>query len=180
MTLSAEYIQYMYIELYLSIILIYICVCTHEHVHCLPHLLSAHGVISHVFSYLHVVYMYIVQFIYGVHVYACVFCIFVSSQSCTLHFFIPTSLSDFPVTLLEYSGPLDSLSSQDVDQKLVNSRLEECSVCVDTSVMRLVETVMSSSKTRCQRDLGRHQETYWYSTTLYECSTFWASRSEPF
>lgn len=68
----------------------------------------------------------------------------------------PYSLSDFPVTVLEYSGPLDSLSSQDVDQKLMNSRLEECSVCVDTSVMRLVETVLSTSRTRCQRDLGKY------------------------
>ena len=66
------------------------------------------------------------------------------------------SLSDFPVTVMEYSGPLDALSSRDVDQKLVNSRLEECSICVDTSVMRLVETVLSTSKTRCQRDLGKH------------------------
>ena len=64
------------------------------------------------------------------------------------------SLSDFPVTVLEYSGPLDSLSGRDVDQKLVNSRLEECCVCVDTSVRRLMETVLSTSRTRCQRDLG--------------------------
>jgi hypothetical protein len=63
-------------------------------------------------------------------------------------------LSDFPVTVLEYGGPLDSLSAQDVDQKLRNSRLEECSVCVDTSVMRLLETVLSTSRTRCQRDLA--------------------------
>ena len=58
------------------------------------------------------------------------------------------------MTVLEYSGPLDSLSATDVDQKLVNSRLEECSVCVDTTVRRLVETVLSTSRTRCQRDLG--------------------------
>ena len=64
------------------------------------------------------------------------------------------SVSEFPVTVLEYSGPLDSLSSTDVDQKLVNSRLEECTVCVDTTVRRLVETVLSTSRTRCQRDLG--------------------------
>ena len=66
------------------------------------------------------------------------------------------SLADLPVTVMEYSGPLDSLSSQDVDQKLLNSRLEECSVCVDTSVMRVLETVRSTSKTRCQRDLGEY------------------------
>ena len=58
------------------------------------------------------------------------------------------------MTVLEYRGPLDSLSCTDVDQKLLNSRLEECTVCVDTTVCRLVETVLSTSRTRCQRDLG--------------------------
>ena len=64
------------------------------------------------------------------------------------------------MTVLEYTGPLDSLSSTDVDQKLVNSRLEECTLSVDTTVCRLVETVLSTSKTRCQRDLGEYHVQY--------------------
>ena len=63
-------------------------------------------------------------------------------------------LTNFPVTVLEYAGPLHTLSSQDVDQMLLHSPLEECMVTVDTTMMRVLEVVLSTNKTRSQRDLG--------------------------
>ena len=105
-----------------------------------------------IISIVHVHYMY-VPHLFSLNYYPLLPCPPLSSL---------ISLADLPVTVMEYTGPLDSLSSRDVDQKLLNSRLEECSVCVDTSVMRLLETVLSTNKTRCQRDLGKHLA-YWES-----------------
>ncbi len=59
------------------------------------------------------------------------------------------------MTVLEYTGSFQSLSCNDVDQLLVNTRLEECSVSIDSSLKRVLEVVVSAGKTRSARDLGK-------------------------
>ena len=62
--------------------------------------------------------------------------------------------ANFEVTVLEYPGSLHTLSPSDVDQLLINSPLEECTVSIDSSLRRVMEVIASASKTRSQRDLG--------------------------
>ena len=68
--------------------------------------------------------------------------------------FLHRSTVNFAVTLLEYEGSFDVLSSSDIDQLLLNRSLEECAVSIDSSLFRVLEVEVSASKTRCQRDLG--------------------------
>ena len=58
------------------------------------------------------------------------------------------------MTVLDYGASFHSLSSEDVDQILLNSRMEECAISIDSSLKRVQETIVSAAKTRCQRDLG--------------------------
>ena len=62
--------------------------------------------------------------------------------------------ANFDVTVLEYPGSLHTLSPSDLDQLLMNSPLEECTVSIDSSLRRVMEVITSASKTRSQRDLG--------------------------
>ena len=66
----------------------------------------------------------------------------------------PRMTANFDVTVLEYPGSLHTLSPSDVDQLLMNSPLEECTVSIDSSLRRVMEVITSASKTRSQRDLG--------------------------
>jgi len=62
----------------------------------------------------------------------------------------------YQVTVHEYAGALQTLSTEDMDQLLLNARLEECSVTVDRSLNRILEVIVAINKTRSQRDLGTH------------------------
>ena len=77
-----------------------------------------------------------------------------TTGSYTVVFTSPRMTANFDVTVLEYPGSLHTLSPSDVDQLLMNSPLEECTVSIDSSLRRVMEVITSASKTRSQRDLG--------------------------
>ena len=56
--------------------------------------------------------------------------------------------------LFEYSGSFHHLSPQDIDNVLMHSNLEECTLSIDSSLSRALEINMRLKKTRAQRDLG--------------------------
>ncbi len=71
----------------------------------------------------------------------------------SLLFSLTTSIN-FLVTVHEYVGSLQTFSTGDMDQLLLNCRLEEATVSVDPTVNKILEVVMAANRTRAQRDLG--------------------------
>ncbi len=65
-----------------------------------------------------------------------------------------TTPTNFAVTVHEYTGSLHTLSLSDLDQLLINGRLEETTVSIDHTLNQLLEVDMAASTTRAQRDLG--------------------------
>ena len=56
--------------------------------------------------------------------------------------------------VFDYSGSFHNLSSQEIDNILMHSNLEECTLSIDSSLCRALEINMTVKKTRAQRDLG--------------------------
>lgn len=87
-------------------------------------------------------------------------CMCHAGYNCIRLLFMCRTTGNFQVTVLEYSGSFHTLSCNDVDQLLVNSRLEECTISIDCSLQKMLEVDVSASTTRSTRDLGKTR--LWY------------------
>lgn len=59
--------------------------------------------------------------------------------------------------VFDYSGSFRNLSPEEIDNVLMHSNLEECTLSIDSSLSRALEINMVLKKTRAQRDLGELQ-----------------------
>ncbi len=73
---------------------------------------------------------------------------------CIFLLFSSTTPINFLVTIHEYVGSLQTFSTGDMDQLLLNCRLEEATVSVDPTLNSILEVVVAANRTRAQRDLG--------------------------